>query len=148
MIRRPEVGQLSLALNGMLAQIQQAVASSDASAEKARLSEERMRRFITDASHELRTPLTTIRGFAELYRQGASTDVETSMSRIESESKRMAGLVEDLLLLAQLDAQRPLERNRVDLLALASDSVHDARSIAPSRSIARWSSSRVREPRR
>jgi two-component system OmpR family sensor kinase len=133
---KTEVGQLSLALNGMLAQIQRAVASSDASAEKARLSEERMRRFITDASHELRTPLTTIRGFAELYRQGATADVETSMSRIESESKRMAGLVEDLLLLAQLDAQRPLERNRVDLLALASDAVHDAQSIAPTRRIA------------
>ncbi|MFZ2241809.1 MAG: HAMP domain-containing sensor histidine kinase, partial [Gordonia amarae] len=118
---RTEVGQLSLALNGMLAQIQRAVAASDASAEAARLSEERMRRFITDASHELRTPLTTIRGFAELYRQGATGDVDMSMSRIESESKRMAGLVEDLLLLAQLDAQRPLERNRVDLLALASD---------------------------
>ena len=57
------------------------------------------------------------------------------MSRIESESKRMAGLVEDLLLLAQLDAQRPLERSRVDLLALASDAVHDAQSTAPSRSI-------------
>ena len=132
---KTEVGQLSLALNGMLAQIQRAVAASDASAEKARLSEERMRRFITDASHELRTPLTTIRGFAELYRQGATGDVEMSMSRIESESRRMAGLVEDLLLLAQLDAQRPLERNRVDLLALASDAVHDARSTAPSRSI-------------
>lgn len=132
---KTEVGQLSLALNGMLAQIQRAVASSEASAEKARLSEERMRQFITDASHELRTPLTTIRGFAELYRQGASTDVETSMSRIESESKRMAGLVEDLLLLAQLDAQRPLERKRVDLLGLASDAVHDAQSIAPARAI-------------
>ena len=133
---KTEVGQLSLALNGMLAQIQRAVAASEASAEKARLSEERMRQFITDASHELRTPLTTIRGFAELYRQGAAGDVEMSMSRIESESKRMAGLVEDLLLLAQLDAQRPLERNRVDLLVLASDAVHDAVSIAPSRSIA------------
>ena len=66
-----------------------------------------MRRFITDASHELRTPLTTIRGFAELYRQGAANDVEMLMSRIESESRRMGGLVEDLLLLAQLDAQRP-----------------------------------------
>ena len=132
---KTEVGQLSLALNGMLAQIQWAVAASEASAEKARLSEERMRQFITDASHELRTPLTTIRGFAELYRQGAAGDVEMSMSRIESESKRMAGLVEDLLLLAQLDAQRPLERNRVDLLALASDAVHDAQSIAPARSI-------------
>jgi two-component system OmpR family sensor kinase len=72
---RTEVGRLSLALNGMLAQIQRAVASSDSSAEAARGSEERMRRFITDASHELRTPLTTIRGYAELYRQGAARDV-------------------------------------------------------------------------
>lgn len=104
---RTEVGQLALALNGMLAQIQRAVASSEASAEQARQSEDRMRRFITDASHELRTPLTTIRGFAELYRQGAANDVEMLMSRIESESRRMGGLVEDLLLLAQLDAQRP-----------------------------------------
>ena len=85
-----------------------------------------MRRFITDASHELRTPLTTIRGFAELYRQGAARDVEMLMGRIESESRRMGLLVEDLLLLARLDAQRPLERSRVDLLALASDAVHDA----------------------
>lgn len=132
---RTEVGQLALALNGMLAQIQRAMASSEASAETARHSEERMRRFITDASHELRTPLTTIRGFAELYRQGAANDVEMLMSRIESESRRMGGLVEDLLLLAQLDAQRPLERRRVDLLALASDAVHDARSVAPDRTI-------------
>jgi len=132
---RTEVGRLSLALNGMLAQIQRAVASSEASAAHARTSEDRMRRFITDASHELRTPLTTIRGFAELYRQGAARDVELLMSRIESESRRMGLLVEDLLLLARLDAQRPLERHRVDLLALASDAVHDARSIAPKRSI-------------
>ena len=128
---RTEVGRLSLALNGMLAQIQRAVASSDSSAEAARSSEDRMRRFITDASHELRTPLTTIRGFAELYRQGAASDVEMLMSRIESESRRMGLLVEDLLLLARLDAQRPLERHRVDLLAIASDAVHDAQSIAP-----------------
>jgi two-component system OmpR family sensor kinase len=120
----------------MLAQIQRAVASSDASAEQARRSEERMRRFITDASHELRTPLTTIRGFAELYRQGAARDIELLMSRIESESRRMGLLVEDLLLLARLDAQRPLEQHRVDLLALATDAVHDAQSIAPKRPIA------------
>ncbi len=128
---RTEVGRLSLALNGMLARIQRAVASSDSSAEAARSSEDRMRRFITDASHELRTPLTTIRGFAELYRQGAASDVEMLMSRIESESRRMGLLVEDLLLLARLDQQRPLERHRVDLLAIASDAVHDAQSIAP-----------------
>ncbi|RDH78776.1 sensor histidine kinase [Mycolicibacterium moriokaense] len=132
---RTEVGRLSLALNGMLAQIQRAVASSESSAEQARRSEERMRRFITDASHELRTPLTTIRGFAELYRQGAARDIEMLMSRIESESRRMGLLVEDLLLLARLDAQRPLDRHRVDLLSLASDSVHDARSIAANREV-------------
>jgi two-component system OmpR family sensor kinase len=132
---RTEVGRLSLALNGMLAQIQRAVASSELSAEQARTSEDRMRRFITDASHELRTPLTTIRGFAELYRQGAATDIEMLMNRIESESRRMGLLVEDLLLLARLDQQRPLEQHRVDLLMLASDAVHDARSTAPKRDI-------------
>ncbi|WP_036419256.1 cell wall metabolism sensor histidine kinase WalK [Mycobacterium sp. 155] len=132
---RTEVGRLSLALNGMLAQIQRAVAASEASAEQARSSEERMRRFITDASHELRTPLTTIRGFAELYRQGAARDTEMLMGRIESESRRMGLLVEDLLLLARLDAQRPLERRRVDLLTLATDAVHDAQSIAPDRKV-------------
>ncbi len=132
---RTEVGRLSLALNGMLAQIQRAMAASESSAEQARGSEDRMRRFITDASHELRTPLTTIRGFAELYRQGAANDVEMLMSRIESEASRMGLLVEDLLLLARLDAQRPLDRHRVDLLALATDAVHDAQSIAPRRTI-------------
>src|ERR1700761_5867266 len=128
---RTEVGRLSLALNGMLSQIQGALASSESSAEKARTSEERMRRFITDASHELRTPLTTIRGFAELYRQGAARDVAMLLSRIENEASRMGLLVDDLLLLARLDVQRPLERHRVDLLAIASDAVHDAQSIAP-----------------
>ncbi len=132
---RTEVGRLSLALNGMLAQIQQAVASSESSAEKARGSEDRMRRFITDASHELRTPLTTIRGFAELYRQGAARDVAMLLSRIESEASRMGLLVDDLLLLARLDVQRPLEHHQVDLLALASDAVHDARAIDPQRTI-------------
>ncbi|UQX11904.1 sensor histidine kinase [Candidatus Mycobacterium methanotrophicum] len=132
---RTEVGRLSQALNGMLAQIQQAFASSEASAEKARSSEERMRRFITDASHELRTPLTTMRGFAELYRQGAARDMEMVMSRIESESRRMGLLVDDLLLLARLDAQRPIEHHRVDLLALTSDAVHDAQAVAPNRKI-------------
>jgi len=132
---RTEVGRLSLALNGMLTQIQQAVASSESSAEKARGSEDRMRRFITDASHELRTPLTTIRGFAELYRQGAARDVAMLLSRIESEASRMGLLVDDLLLLARLDVQRPLEYLRVDLLALASDAVHDAQAIDPKRTI-------------
>ncbi|WP_304106030.1 cell wall metabolism sensor histidine kinase WalK [Mycolicibacterium bacteremicum] len=132
---RTEVGRLSLALNGMLAQIQRAMASSAQSAELAQQSEERMRRFIADASHDLRTPLTTIRGYAELYRQGAARDTEMLMGRIESEAGRMGLLVEDLLLLARLDEQRPLDQRRVDLLALASDAVHDAQTVAPARPI-------------
>jgi two-component system OmpR family sensor kinase len=104
----------------------------------ARRSEERMRSFIADASHELRTPLTSIRGFAELYRQGAAgdeDDVRRMMGRIEAEAKRMGVLVEDLLLLARLDQERPLATDPVDLLALAGDAVHDAQAVAPDRAI-------------
>ncbi|MBH0119334.1 HAMP domain-containing histidine kinase [Rhodococcus sp. HM1] len=132
---RTEVGQLSVALNSMLAQIQSAFAATAASEESARRSEEKMRRFVADAGHELRTPLTTIRGFSELYRQGASRDTDLLMTRIENESRRMGVLVEDLLMLARLDAQRPLEQKPVDLLALAADAVHGARAVAPDRTI-------------
>jgi two-component system OmpR family sensor kinase len=97
-----------------------------------------MRRFVTDASHELRTPLTSIRGFSELYRQGAvngAEDVGRLMRRIEDEAARMGLLVEDLLLLARLDQQRPLERLPVDLMPIAADAVHDARAVAPGREV-------------
>jgi two-component system OmpR family sensor kinase len=118
-----------------------------------------MRRFIADASHELRTPLTAIRGFAEYYRQrgglvahwdneeagGAGTpamgsgltpdDLNRIMHRVEKEAARMGLLVEDLLLLARLDQQRPLARQPIDLLSLAADAVHDARLLAPDRTI-------------
>jgi two-component system OmpR family sensor kinase len=132
---RTEVGQLSGALNGMLAQIESAFRTQQASEMAARSSEERMRRFVADASHELRTPLTSIRGFAELYRQGAADDVPRLMNRIESEAARMGLLVEDLLLLARLDAQRELGRAPVDLVALAADAVHDARALSPDRRV-------------
>ncbi len=125
-----EVDRLSRSLNGMLAQIQSAFATTEASEAAAKRSESKMRRFIADASHELRTPITTIRGFAELYRQGAVTDPGMYMDRIEREAQRMGLLVEDLLMLARLDAQRPLESGTVDLLAVASDAVHNARAGA------------------
>ncbi|MBP0685724.1 two-component sensor histidine kinase, partial [Mycobacterium tuberculosis] len=80
-------------------------------------------------------PLTTIRGFAELHRQGASGDTDRLMRRIESEAGRMGVMVEDLLTLARLDEQRPLAREQVDLLGLAADAVHDARLLAPGRRI-------------
>jgi len=146
---RTEVGRLSLALNQMLGQIETAFAqrtasefaarrSEDAarrSEEAARQSEERMRRFVADASHELRTPLTSIRGFAELARQrGDLTDSDT-MRRIEDEAKRMGLLVDDLLLLARLDQQRPLRMESVDLLPIAADALHNAQAVQPDRNI-------------
>jgi two-component system, OmpR family, sensor kinase len=133
-----EVGRLSTALNSMLTQIEDAFAQERASQRQARASEDRMRQFVADASHELRTPLTSIRGFAELYGMGATTDeadVQRLMRRVEDEASRMGVLVEDLLLLARLDQQRPLERTAVDLLEIASDVVHDARIVAPARTI-------------
>ncbi|KAF0846817.1 sensor histidine kinase [Nocardia caishijiensis] len=121
-----EVDHLARSLNVMLTRIQDGVAATEASEAAARRSESRMREFVADASHELRTPLTTIRGFAELYRHGHRADPETLFGRIEAESIRMGGLVGDLLMLANLDANRPLERAPVDLLALARDAVGDA----------------------
>ncbi len=135
---RTEVGRLSTALNGMLARIESAFRAQQASEEHARGSAERMRRFVADASHELRTPLTSIRGFAELYRQGAvrePAEVSHLMQRIEAEGARMGLLVEDLLLLARLDQQRPLDIAPVDLAEIAGDAVHDAAAVQPERPI-------------
>lgn len=135
---RTEVGRLSTALNGMLARIEAAFRAQQASEEQARASEARMRRFVADASHELRTPLTSIRGFAELYRQGAVRTPEQTrelMRRIEAEGARMGLLVEDLLQLARLDQQRPLSILPVDLAEIAGDAVHDARAVQPERPI-------------
>ncbi|KSU70362.1 sensor histidine kinase [Pseudarthrobacter enclensis] len=126
-----ELGRLSSSLNAMLAHIETAFAARTA-------SEARMRRFAADASHELRTPLVTIRGFSELYRHGALTtdeDVATAMGRIESEAKRMGSMVEDLLLLARLDEQRPLQQKPVDLQLIAHDAVVDTQASDRSRTI-------------
>ena len=150
---RTEIGSLGRSLNIMLSQIETAFHAREESEEAAHQSEERMRRFIADASHELRTPLTAIRGFAEYYRQRGGLvrdnghgeaagdagltpdDLERIMRRVEKEAARMGLLVEDLLLLARLDQQRPLARQPVDLLMLAADAVHDARLLAPARDV-------------
>ncbi|WP_457254703.1 sensor histidine kinase [Pedococcus sp. P5_B7] len=128
---KDEVTSLARSLNVMLAQIEQSFAAREA-------SEERMRQFVADASHELRTPLAAVRGYAELYRQGAvrePTDVASAMTRIEGEATRMGGLVEDLLMLARLDDQRPMRFAPVDLTVLAADAAQDARAIDPHRQI-------------
>ncbi|MFZ0000547.1 MAG: HAMP domain-containing sensor histidine kinase, partial [Trebonia sp.] len=162
---RTEIGSLGRSLNAMLSQIETAFHAQEESEQAAHRSEDRMRRFIADASHELRTPLTTIRGFAEYYRQrggvrkgqdqvsGTSPadspapdtpdaedgltprDLDRIMRRLEAEASRMGLLVEDLLTLARLDQQRPLNLAPVDLLTLAADAVQDARMVAPGRPI-------------
>ncbi|SDM84384.1 sensor histidine kinase [Allokutzneria albata] len=128
---RTETGRLAQSLNVMLGRISSALREREH-------SERRLRQFVADASHELRTPLTSIRGFAELYRRGGApekSDVDRLMSRIEDESQRMGGLVEDLLLLARLDEQRALDLTEVDLLVPVNDVVHDARVRDQERSI-------------
>jgi two-component system, OmpR family, sensor kinase len=157
---RTEVGRLGRSLNAMLAQVEAAFHAREKSEAGARRSEERMRQFVADASHELRTPLTAIRGYAEYYRQRGGVgngarhavpagpepslagggrltepDIDRIMQRVEQESARMGVLVEDMLLLARLDQQRPIEHRPVDLLTLAADAVQDARMIAPQRKI-------------
>jgi two-component system OmpR family sensor kinase len=122
-----EVGRLVTSLNSMLARIE---SSFDARTE----SENKLRRFVADASHELRTPLTAIRGFSELYRQGAVSGEEPTrelLSRIEGESKRMGSLVEDLLLLARLDQAREMESKPVNLNELVESAVISARAAGP-----------------
>jgi two-component system OmpR family sensor kinase len=128
---KSEIGRLGMALNGMLSQIESAFAERTA-------SNLRLRRFIADASHELRTPLTSIRGYSEMLRRGAAespADSDLARRRIEEESIRMTGLVDDMLVLARLDQGRPLEQEPIDLQAIATDAVADARAVAPQRDI-------------
>jgi len=126
-----EIGRLSTSLNGMLAQIETAFDERTA-------SEDRLRRFVADASHELRTPLTTIRGYAELSRSGAisaDADRRAAVVRIEAEAVRMGVLVDDLLLLARLDQQRPLEHAPVDVVELVDAAAAALRAAAPDRTV-------------
>jgi two-component system OmpR family sensor kinase len=128
---RSEIGRLGLALNGMLERLEEAFSRRDQ-------SEAQLRRFVSSASHELRTPLTSIRGYAALFRRGAQDnpeDLAKSMARIESEATRMSALIDDMLLLARLDEQRPLEREHVDLTRIALDAAQDARARDPDRPI-------------
>jgi two-component system, OmpR family, sensor kinase len=122
-----ELGRVGHSVNMMLTRLEHAF-------NEQRASENRLRRFIADASHELRTPLASIRGYAELFRRGASSrpeDLALAMRRIESEATRMGVLVDELLLLARLDSGRPLERAIVDLSALIQDAARDSQAADP-----------------
>ncbi len=123
---RTEVGRMGAALNVLLAHV-------ETSLEARHRSEQQVRQFVGDASHELRTPLATIHGYAELSRRTPDDPVALSMAlaKVETEADRMSSLVEDLLLLARLDAGRPLERTEVDVTRLLLESVVDSRVLSP-----------------
>ena len=123
---RTEVGQVGAALNTLLAHV-------ESSLHARHESEQQVRQFVADASHELRTPLTTIAGYTELARRRPDDPLttRTALSKVEEESARMTAIVEDLLLLARLDAGRPLERRPVDLSRLLVEAVSDARVVSP-----------------
>jgi two-component system OmpR family sensor kinase len=136
---RTEVGQVGSALNALLAHVEHAL-------DERHRSEQQVRQFVADASHELRTPLSTIHGYAELSRRTSPPDPEQlvlAMGKVESEADRMSSLVEDLLLLARLDAGRPLARDEVDVTRLALEAVGDARVVAPDH---RWKLDLPEEP--
>jgi two-component system, OmpR family, sensor kinase len=122
-----EVGQVGLAVNAMLDHV-------ESSLQTRADTEDRLRRFVSDAGHELRTPLAAVRGYAELMRRGAAADPEAARNaavRIESAGARMGTLVDDLLLLASLDEERPLARDVVDLTSLVDEAVAEAATAGP-----------------
>jgi two-component system OmpR family sensor kinase len=124
---RTEVGHVATALNVMLERIQRAFAD-------LQLSENRLRRFVSDASHELRTPIAAVSAYAQLFEQGAGKheeDLPRIMDGIERETARMGRLVEDLLLLARLDEQHPFDLEPVELVGLVAEATETARTVGP-----------------
>ncbi|MEU0075217.1 HAMP domain-containing sensor histidine kinase [Streptomyces sp. NPDC006332] len=136
---RSEVGRVAGAFNAMLGHVEDALT-------KRHASEERLRSFAADASHELRTPVASVRGHAELallHPGPVPAKVVRALERIEAEAARMGEMVDDLLLLARLDAGRPLERLPVDLTRLVLDAVTDAQAAGPGH---RWTLELSEEP--
>ncbi len=133
-----EVGHLAAALNEMLDRLQLSSEEREQTLSELRASESRMRQFVADASHELRTPIAATAAYAELFEQGARDrpeDLDRAMSGIRRETSRMAGLVDDLLLLARLDEHRPLAEESVDLTELVFAAIDAARTVDPNRPI-------------
>jgi len=135
-----ELGQLSLALNEMLGQIENAF-------EHEAAAQERLKTFVADASHELRTPIAAIQGYAELYRKGALDDdekLDNAMRRVGNDAARMRRLVTDLLLLAKLDRSEQFEHRTVSISHLIKDAATDSAAIEPERTIAVESNGELR----
>jgi two-component system OmpR family sensor kinase len=135
---RTEVGRLAIAINHMLDRLQTALDLRSSDLAALQQSEAKMRQFVADASHELRTPIAATAAYAELFERGAKDrpeDLARAMTGIRSETARMADLVEDLLLLAQLDEGRPVDREPVDVAAVVIEASEAARLVAPERAV-------------
>ena len=135
---RTEIGRLGNALNAMLHQIESAFDERAASEQRLRESDQRLRRFVADASHELRTPLSAVRAYAELFERGADKhpdDLARAMNGIRLESERMSVLVNDLLMLARFDDDRPLRLAPTRLDRIAAEAVETARAVEPDREV-------------
>ncbi len=133
-----EVGHLAAALNEMLDRLQLSSDEREQTLTELRASESRMRRFVADASHELRTPIAATAAYAELFDHGARdhpADLDRAMSGIRRETTRMAGLVDDLLLLARLDEHRPLAVEHVDFTEVVFAAIDAARAVDPARPV-------------
>ncbi len=133
-----ELQELGTALDVMVSRLRASIDERSAVSVAKDDVEQRLRRFVSDASHELQTPITSIRGWAELYRQGGLSErdaLSKAMLRVETESARMGRLVDDLLVLARSDEQRQSRRQPVDVALICSDAVTDAGAIEPGRVI-------------
>jgi two-component system, OmpR family, sensor kinase len=133
-----ELAELGDALDSMVGTLRSSIDERTAALAAKQEVEHRLRRFVSDASHELQTPITSIRGWAELFRQGGlagQAELTKAMGRIETEAARMGRLVDDLLTLARSDEQRAVRREQVDVILIAGDSVADARAIDPTREV-------------
>lgn len=102
-----------------------------------RRSEERIRQFLADASHELRTPLTPLIGAVELLTQALDNREEAVrlIDALRAQTHRLERLVEDMLILARLDAEQNPRRERVRLDVLAAEYVDQLQLVTPERRI-------------
>jgi signal transduction histidine kinase len=125
-----EVGELARTMDGMLQALDEARSEREQSLE-------RQREFVADASHELRTPLTSIHANLELLQAAAvgSEDDRHAVDSALSSTKRMSGLVSDLLLLARADAGRRATTKDLDLAAIASGALEEVQPLAGTRRI-------------
>lgn len=121
-----EAAELADSVNAMIDRIEESVVATER-------ANSRLRNFLADAAHELRNPVATMRGYLELYQMGGlrePEELDDALARTFEESKRLSRLVEEMFLLAQLDNERPLARERVDIAALVDDVGHDSATVA------------------